>query len=799
MGRNGVAHLFSGKHGFGVAVPTTAHKAFFVSLFVFSALLCAGVYAANATALRTVGVRTCTGSGQMLLYQGDQFQPLATSFSTQYDQLVIFTRGDYIFSPTVKRNGAQSNPSLLADIVSPFHVKVWEVGTVPGDLVEISGNSTYGARSIGGYALQNSASPLYSASNLTVGVVISGSRTDSAYLPPGQYSYVVFDVHSLENDGHASTRAVNVSVDSPAGNIASKSYPKPFPAGTEGAVIDSFGISSGGTYSIRFGGNESIYFPVMKCPSASSPAPPIVVISSPVQDAVYNTSTVDLNYTVSGDSPPFSCWYALDAGAAVPLPSCAGTPLAGLSNGGHSVTVYANDTNGNAGSDSVQFSVGAGAVSLCSCGSLSSNTAYALECDIIDYPSDVDCFVAYQQQNISFDCQGHIVDGTDIAWYSRAFFLSQSSNVTVKNCVLTDFGRGMQLDRSSYNSIRNITARSNVDYGIKLFPTSLHNTISRISASENNIGIGIYNNFDGSTDSGSNYNAFSDIAASGNRQSGVNIYYSIGNSFTSLDIADSNNAISLQSSSQNSFSGGSLASNSNSGVMLTEGSNSNSFSGITASSNNWGVYLDNSNLNSFTSFSNEIGRVPNGLFSMYRSNSAQDISSRLNTGWFPLCSQDGSAANAQAGTAWYNGTAGGRNADGSANPGLHYWFGECGNASPDYSVIRVRPERLVNSMGQNFTIEVRVKNIGSQGVASTSTTTQLSGNCALQNRPAPPLPINGEFIDTFSCACSVPGRNSFTVKADAFNNLVETNENNNEAAGVFWCGASSVPACSDYV
>ncbi len=435
---------------------------------------------------------------------------------------------------------------------------------------------------------------------------------------------------------------------------------------------------------------------------------------------------------------------------------------------------------------------------LSSCGNLISNTDYVLANDILDYYSVNDCFVAYRQQNISFDCNGHTVDGTDSAWYSHGFFLYYSSNVTIKNCIITDFGRGIQFSNAFSNRVTNITANSNVNYGIKLFPTSSNNVLEGISASGNWVGIGIFNNFDGSTDSGSNYNDFSDINASGNLDSGIHSYFSIGNRFANFYADNNSYGIAMQDSSRYHFSNGALSNNNNAGIFLQSNSDRNSFSDISATSNNIGVYLTDSRSNYFARFSNELHY--SGSNEMFYSNVAQDISSGSNTGWFPPCAQDGSISTSQSNTAWYNGTSGGRNADGTPNPFLNYWFGGCsGIFWPDYIIAQVRPERLINHIGQNFSVGARVRNIGSQNVPPTLSFAHISGNCTAPDQQVAPLAAGEEASVTFTCRCALPNRNSFTVTADYTNRIDETDETNNNMDGVFWCGASYAPMCQDYV
>ncbi|MCI0503104.1 Ig-like domain-containing protein, partial [Candidatus Micrarchaeota archaeon] len=86
-------------------------------------------------------------------------------------------------------------------------------------------------------------------------------------------------------------------------------------------------------------------------------AAPTVTIQSPA-NITYGSGFVDLNYSVNDSSGISSCWYVLDGAPAVALPpGCFNITLGVLPNGGHNMTVYANDTLGNTGSATVIFTV----------------------------------------------------------------------------------------------------------------------------------------------------------------------------------------------------------------------------------------------------------------------------------------------------------------------------------------------------------------------------------------------------------------------------------------------------------
>lgn len=78
---------------------------------------------------------------------------------------------------------------------------------------------------------------------------------------------------------------------------------------------------------------------------------PVVVISSP-QNTTYNQADIDLNWTAS--EPASWAGYSLDSAANITL---TGNTVITVGAGSHSVSVYAKDAAGNAGSASVAFSV----------------------------------------------------------------------------------------------------------------------------------------------------------------------------------------------------------------------------------------------------------------------------------------------------------------------------------------------------------------------------------------------------------------------------------------------------------
>jgi len=118
-----------------------------------------------------------------------------------------------------------------------------------------------------------------------------------------------------------------------------------------------FALTSTGQYQLRYysfdnvGNTEGVVDGTLVQIDLTNP---VVSMTSP-QNMVYTSSSVDLNYTVvEPDSGIDTCWYVLD-GNQTEIPGCNNITLSGLPDGAHNVTVYANDTVSNVGSDQTDF------------------------------------------------------------------------------------------------------------------------------------------------------------------------------------------------------------------------------------------------------------------------------------------------------------------------------------------------------------------------------------------------------------------------------------------------------------
>ena len=94
------------------------------------------------------------------------------------------------------------------------------------------------------------------------------------------------------------------------------------------------------------------YTPIGGTAPPPETAPPVISIVSP-ENKAYTVSNVSLTFTVS--EPTSWIGYSLDEQANVTIAES--TTLTGLSDGKHSITVYANDTAGNTGSETIYFSI----------------------------------------------------------------------------------------------------------------------------------------------------------------------------------------------------------------------------------------------------------------------------------------------------------------------------------------------------------------------------------------------------------------------------------------------------------
>ncbi|MDP3900568.1 MAG: lamin tail domain-containing protein [bacterium] len=228
----------------------------------------------------TINGCTPAAKGEVYLYEGDPFASIETSFVAKRDQLLIFTRPDYISAADfeVMVDGATSTKAVIFDETLPFPVKVYAADTTPGATVSIEGSSAptsdRGARAIQGYVAQDKTMPVYDTSDFNViislnNTTFSGNRYNELYLGPGTYSALAFDKYSQDSPvgPDADELSVRMLATSTTDTIFETTYIKPFPIQKEGAILRHFDVSATSTYGLLIDGDESVYWPVLNCPS----------------------------------------------------------------------------------------------------------------------------------------------------------------------------------------------------------------------------------------------------------------------------------------------------------------------------------------------------------------------------------------------------------------------------------------------------------------------------------------------------------------------------------------------------
>ncbi|MGC9445096.1 MAG: NosD domain-containing protein, partial [Candidatus Methanospirareceae archaeon] len=161
--------------------------------------------------------------------------------------------------------------------------------------------------------------------------------------------------------------------------------------------------------------------------------------------------------------------------------------------------------------------------------------------------------IIINQSNITLDCNNASLKGdrSGVGIYNNGF-----DNVTIKNCNISYYYEGIELNTAKYNNLEGNTANSNNNHGIYLWNSSNHNTLTGNTASNNQYGIRLYFS--------SNHNTLASNTASNNYYDGIILYSSSGNTLTDNNANVSNSAgIWLYSSSNNSLTGNIASSNNN--------------------------------------------------------------------------------------------------------------------------------------------------------------------------------------------------------------------------------------------
>jgi parallel beta-helix repeat protein len=140
----------------------------------------------------------------------------------------------------------------------------------------------------------------------------------------------------------------------------------------------------------------------------------------------------------------------------------------------------------------------------------SAGTIYFLNTSIID--SDTVVCMNISANNVTLDCQGYTIDGIDTST-SRGIDIKRASavttNITIANCNITDWGYALYITSGDNNRIVNTTIGSNI-YGSISILLSSGNNITNVTTKSNPVGFYLSgsnnnilsNNIDNSSDIG---------------------------------------------------------------------------------------------------------------------------------------------------------------------------------------------------------------------------------------------------------------------------------------------------------
>lgn len=184
-----------------------------------------------------------------------------------------------------------------------------------------------------------------------------------------------------------------------------------------------------------------------------------------------------------------------------------------------------------------------------SCTTINNSGTYILTTDLININQDC---IEINADNVVFDCQGHRIDGT--GWGYVGIQSISHKNLTIRNCILSDWEIAIFFDGVNNSKVTDITAYSCPSSGIE-FDLSHYNTLSNLNLTDNDMG--------GIVLLGSSHNNLSDIYINGNNNSdSVGMYigfYDIGlysdyNNVENATIMSNDYGIMIEDSHHNSLS-----------------------------------------------------------------------------------------------------------------------------------------------------------------------------------------------------------------------------------------------------
>ena len=189
---------------------------------------------------------------------------------------------------------------------------------------------------------------------------------------------------------------------------------------------------------------------------------------------------------------------------------------------------------------------------------------YVLTADIIN--SSAAYCIDIQANNIILDCQDHLIDGDDSANYGIYIYRSstQTTNITIKNCRLSDWNVGIYLENSLNNLILGCNVSFNKIIGIWIHIKANNNTVKDCFIT----GIGINITW-----------------------AGIYLQNNTNNKIINCEITHSGSGIYFYADANNNTVSNCTISHSGEGIILNL-AHFNRLSNLTLHSNTRGIYLD---------------------------------------------------------------------------------------------------------------------------------------------------------------------------------------------------------------
>jgi len=295
---------------------------------------------ANATVTGNITLNVDKGSHSVVVYANDTYGNMGSSDAVHFSSLggCVVIRVQYL----------DGNPRSNCEVIKFEPSPDVDLGTTGED----GNTTTYGRLSPGEYAVaayypsgsSNQFGPDTSlivdsngnGYNIITNHFLEITPPAISVLSPQNLTYAntsvpltftVYDYSPISWVGYSLDNQYNTTI---AGNITMS-----VEDGAHGIVVytnDTFG---------NMGSSQTIYFSV-------DTVSPTVMVSSP-QNTTYASASVPLTFAVSEPAPWMG--YSLDGQANVTITG--NTTLAGLSNGSHSIVVYAVDAAGNMGSSAI--------------------------------------------------------------------------------------------------------------------------------------------------------------------------------------------------------------------------------------------------------------------------------------------------------------------------------------------------------------------------------------------------------------------------------------------------------------